>query len=184
MRARTLSLPAGTMPEALFQIAQHDTPGLVLQPRYMHHANGARRLVDVILCVENITEAVSRYRAIADAPVRYGSATARIAFGHADILITDPSGLADLIPDPQIPAMPFPANLTSGRPLHGASIFPASEDRRAEFRRSGDWPERCRQQLYPVCGPCQGPCHPLRYPTTRRVVSSISASVAGVATIF
>ena len=47
MRARTLSLPAGTMPEALFQIAQHDTPELVLQPRYMHHANGARRLVDV-----------------------------------------------------------------------------------------------------------------------------------------
>jgi Glyoxalase-like domain len=37
MRARSLSFPAGTNPEALFQIAQHQTPELALQPRFMQH---------------------------------------------------------------------------------------------------------------------------------------------------
>jgi len=41
MRARCLSFPHGSNPEALLQIAQHETPELVLQPRYMQHPNGA-----------------------------------------------------------------------------------------------------------------------------------------------
>lgn len=37
MRARSISFPFGLMTEALVQVAQHDTPELGLQPRYMDH---------------------------------------------------------------------------------------------------------------------------------------------------
>lgn len=43
MRAKTLHFPPGSNPEALVQIAQHETPELVLQSRYMRHPNGASR---------------------------------------------------------------------------------------------------------------------------------------------
>ena len=41
MKALAFSFPPQANPEGLIQIAQHLTPELVLQPRFMKHANGA-----------------------------------------------------------------------------------------------------------------------------------------------
>ena len=69
MHARSVSFPAGLMPEALVQVAQHDTPELVLQPRYMNHPNGAQRISEVIICAEAPDVVASRY----ECPSRTGA---------------------------------------------------------------------------------------------------------------
>jgi hypothetical protein len=61
MRARTLSFPHGSNPEALLQIAQHETPELVLQPRYMQHPNGATSITEVIVCVQDPESVAEKY---------------------------------------------------------------------------------------------------------------------------
>jgi len=50
MTALAFSFPPQANPEGLVQIAQHLTPELVLQPRFMQHPNGARRVTESIVC--------------------------------------------------------------------------------------------------------------------------------------
>ncbi len=98
MRARRLSFAPGDNPEALFQIVEHDTPELVLQPRYMAHPNGAQTLTEVILCVDDPKKAATRYASYA------GHRAARLGdlfvidLGEARLLIVDPSGLTSVLP--------------------------------------------------------------------------------------
>ena len=64
MKALAFGFPPGANPEGLLQIAQHLTPELVLQPRFMHHPNGARRVTESIVCAadpERYAEKYSRY---------------------------------------------------------------------------------------------------------------------------
>ncbi|MBS0222732.1 MAG: VOC family protein [Proteobacteria bacterium] len=112
MRARSLSLPADCAPEALFQIAQHETPDLVLQPRHMRHPNGAKALRDVIMCVADVEDTAKRYAAIAGVPAERGGRIRRLKLGSSDIVITDPKGLVDLLPNPKVPILPFLAGFT------------------------------------------------------------------------
>lgn len=112
MRARYLSLPDNCAPEALFQIAQHETPELVLQPRHMHHPNGAKALRDVIMCVADVEHAARRYEAIAGVPAKRDERVRRLELGRSDIVITDTKGLAALLPYPKVLVLPFLAGFT------------------------------------------------------------------------
>lgn len=112
MHARYLSLPTDCAPEALFQIAQHETPELVLQPRYMHHPNGAKGLRDVIMCVVDVEDAAKRYEVIAGVPAERDGRVKRLKLGRSDIVITDTKGLVDLLPSPKVPVLPFLAGFT------------------------------------------------------------------------
>jgi hypothetical protein len=112
MHARYLSLPSDHTPEALFQIAQHETPELVLQPRHMHHPNGAKALRDIMMCVADVEDAVKRYEAIAEVSAERDGRIRRLKLRRSDIVITDTKGLSGLLPYPKVPALPFLAGFT------------------------------------------------------------------------
>ena len=123
MRARTLSLRPGAMPEALFQIIQHETPELVLQPRHMDHANGAHGLVDVIVCVEDSNEVAARYAAAAGKNVQVDGRVRRIGLGRSDVLVTDTLGLRDILPGIEPPTLPWLAGFTVAANLARSTAF-------------------------------------------------------------
>jgi hypothetical protein len=60
-RFTVVRVPPGTMAEGRIQYCQQHTPELLWQPRWTTHANHARGLVSVILCVEDPQEAAQRY---------------------------------------------------------------------------------------------------------------------------
>jgi hypothetical protein len=127
MHARYLSLPPDYAPEALFQIAQHETPELVLQPRHMHHPNGAKALRDIIMCVADAEDTAKRYGAIAGVPAERDGPAKRLRLGRSDIVITDPKGLGDLLPYPKIPALPFLAGFTLAADLRTTREYLAGQ---------------------------------------------------------
>lgn len=112
MRAQTLSLPPGRMPEALFQIVQHETPELVLQPRYMDHPNGAQAIVDIIICTEDSDDVAARYAAAAGQQVQFDGRIRRIGLGLSDVLVTNLLGLRELLPGVKPPTLPWLAGFT------------------------------------------------------------------------
>ncbi len=60
-RFTVVRVPPGTMAEGRIQYCQQHTPELLWQPRWTAHANRARGLAAVVLCVENPQEAAQRY---------------------------------------------------------------------------------------------------------------------------
>jgi hypothetical protein len=64
MSARTIFFPPEMMPEGLLQIAQHDTPELVFQPKYMLHPNGAVALTELVLCCDHPKTYIDKYERI------------------------------------------------------------------------------------------------------------------------
>jgi hypothetical protein len=107
MRARCLSFPHGTNPEALLQIAQHETPELVLQPRYMQHPNGAISITGVIVCVLEPDDVARKYGLYTDQPLQRCGASRVIEFGESRIVVTSPEHLQELLPDHTAPTVPF-----------------------------------------------------------------------------
>ena len=61
MKALAFSSPPAANPEGLLQIAQHLTPELVLQPRFMKHPNGARRVTESIICANDPQLCAEKY---------------------------------------------------------------------------------------------------------------------------
>jgi hypothetical protein len=113
MKARTISFPPDFNPEGLLQVAQHDTPELVFQQRYMHHRNGAIALTEILI----VTDTAALYSAKYE--LYTGHAGRKIANGHyvvelglSRITIVDPERLDNIIPCYKIPALPFMAAFT------------------------------------------------------------------------
>ncbi|HVU56453.1 MAG TPA: VOC family protein [Puia sp.] len=113
MKARTIHFPPKSNPEGLLQIAQHDTPELVFQDRYMHHRNGAVALTEIMVVTETPDSYVVRYEQYT------GHQGRRMAKGHfvvdlglSRIIVVDPGGLEAIIPGCRIPVLPFMAAFT------------------------------------------------------------------------
>jgi len=113
MKARTISFPSGFNPEGLLQVAQHDTPELVFQQRYMHHRNGAIALTEILIVTDTPAIYSSKYE------LYTGHAGREIASGHyvidlgfSIITIVDPEQLDNIIPFYKIPVLPFMAAFT------------------------------------------------------------------------
>lgn len=68
-------VPPGTMAEGRIQFCQQHTPQWLWQQRWLTHANGARSLAAVILCVADPQEAAQRY-------ARYTGLLAQVAQGQ------------------------------------------------------------------------------------------------------
>jgi hypothetical protein len=113
MKARTIHFAPGSNPEGLLQIAQHDTPELVLQPRYMIHANGATALTEIVVCAEDPLTYLYKYEKYTG---HRGSCLDINNFildlGHSIIKIIDPHRLNSMIPGYPIPVLPFMAAFT------------------------------------------------------------------------
>lgn len=120
MRARSLAFPNGTNPEALVQVAQHLTPELVLQPRFMRHPNGATALTEVIVCTTEPEAVAARYdRYAGSQPEQVGNMFV-LDLGRSRIIIVDPLALAEVLPGVVPPVLPFLAGFTVAGDLHRA----------------------------------------------------------------
>jgi hypothetical protein len=112
MRARSLSFPRGSSPEALLQIAQHETPELALQPRYMQHPNGAISITEVIVCVQGPESVARRYGLYSDRPVHKCEALHIIELELSRIVVLSPAHLQEMLPGHAVPIVPFLAGFT------------------------------------------------------------------------
>jgi len=112
MRARSLSFAPESHPEALFQIGQHETPELALQPRFMAHPNGALALSEAILCVEDPEEVAARYGRYAGCPVDRRGPLRVMALGEARLIVVGSRDLPAVLPGESVPTTPYMAGFT------------------------------------------------------------------------
>jgi hypothetical protein len=112
MRARCLSFAPGTNPEALFQIGQHETPELALQPRFIAHPNGAVALSEAILCVEDPEEVAGRYGRYAGHSVDRRGPLHVIDLGETRLVVVSCQNLTTVLPGEAAPTAPYLAGFT------------------------------------------------------------------------
>jgi len=113
MKARTISFPPNNNPEGLLQIAQHDTPELVFQDRYMHHRNGAIALTEIMIVTETPAAYAARYEQYTGhQSTCFANNHFVVDLGASCITIVDPECLDTMIPGCKVPALPFMAAFT------------------------------------------------------------------------
>lgn len=112
MYAKSLHFPYGSNPEALIQIAQHLTPELVLQPRYMNHPNGAKSVTEIIVCVEEPVKYVKKYEKYTGHGSKQLKNLYIIDLGHSRVIVTAPAFIGEIIPGCIPPTLPFLAGFT------------------------------------------------------------------------
>jgi hypothetical protein len=112
MYAKSLHFPHNSNPEALIQIAQHLTPELVLQPRYMRHANGAKSIVEIIVCTAEPENYVNKYKSYTGHSGEKKGNAEVINLGFSKIIIVTPEHIGEIIPNCALPALPFLAGFT------------------------------------------------------------------------
>jgi catechol 2,3-dioxygenase-like lactoylglutathione lyase family enzyme len=123
MRARCLSFAPGTNPEALFQIVQHETPELALQPRFMAHPNGAFALSEAILCVDDPEEVASRYGRYAGYFAGRRGPLYVIDLGETRLVVVGCQNLALVVPGEAAPTTPYLAGFTVTADVDQAAAF-------------------------------------------------------------
>jgi len=113
MKARTISFPAEHNPEGLLQVAQHDTPELVFQERYMHHRNSAIAFTEILIVTETPAIYAAKYELYTGHQARETANSHWVVdLGFSSITIVDPERLDNIIPRYKIPALPFMAAFT------------------------------------------------------------------------
>lgn len=112
MQARCIFYPLAANPEGLLQVAQHVTPEYVLQPRYMNHPNGARRLTECLVCSDEPETTAAKYSRYTGHPVTRRGDQFLIDLGHTLIITVDPTGLNALVPGYRPHLLPFLAGVT------------------------------------------------------------------------
>ena len=124
MYAKSIHFPPGSNPEGLIQIAQHVTPELVLQPRYMDQPNGAKNVTEVIVCTTDPARYSAKYeRYTGHRGERSGNRWV-VNPGYSRVVVVAPEQLAEVIPGCEPPAIPF---------LAGFTVATASLDRTREL---------------------------------------------------
>lgn len=125
MKALAFSFPPQANPEGLIQIAQHLTPELVLQPRFMHHPNGARRVSESIVCASDPEEYARKYARYTGYECRRDGGYFVVDFGAGcRVTVVTPEQVGTIAPGSVAPADPG---------LVGFSVLVASLDRVADL---------------------------------------------------
>jgi catechol 2,3-dioxygenase-like lactoylglutathione lyase family enzyme len=112
MRAKYVSFPGGGDLPSLTQIAQHLTPELVLQPRYMGHRNGALSVTETIICATAPQELAARYARYAGRTVAVTGHLSIVELGRSRLVLVDPAHLEAVIPGATPPMVPYLAGFT------------------------------------------------------------------------
>jgi catechol 2,3-dioxygenase-like lactoylglutathione lyase family enzyme len=109
---------ADVMPEGRVQFAYCHTPDLTWPPDAPAPANGADAITDILLCVDDRREAAARFARYAGRPsIERGNASV-IALDRGSIVLMEPKDTAGVLPDFDIPDVPFMA----GQALRSADI--------------------------------------------------------------
>lgn len=125
MRAQAFSFPPPANPEGLVQVAQHLTPELVLQPRFMQHPNGARLVTESIVCATDPQEYARKYSRYTGYPAGRADGHAEVEFGtRSRVTVVTPEQVSAIVPGGAAPAQPS---------LAGFSVLVADLDQVAEL---------------------------------------------------
>jgi catechol 2,3-dioxygenase-like lactoylglutathione lyase family enzyme len=123
MKALAFSFPPRANPEGLVQVAQHLTPELVLQPRFMQHPNGARLVTESIVCAADPQEYARKYSCYTGYPARQADGHVEVDFGaRCRVTVVTPGQVSDIVPGGAAPAEPA---------LVGFTVLVADLDRAA-----------------------------------------------------
>jgi catechol 2,3-dioxygenase-like lactoylglutathione lyase family enzyme len=107
MKALTFSFPPPANPEGLVQIAQHLTPELVLQPRFMQHANGARLVTESIVCASDPERYARKYSLYTGYDYRRTGGHFEVDFGdRTRVTVVTPEQVTTIVPGGTAPADP------------------------------------------------------------------------------
>jgi hypothetical protein len=107
MKALAFSFPPQANPEGLVQIAQHLTPELVLQPRFMQHPNGARKVTESIVCASDPEEYARKYSLYTGYDYQRAGGHFAVDFGATSrVTVITPEQVARIVPGGVAPAEP------------------------------------------------------------------------------
>jgi catechol 2,3-dioxygenase-like lactoylglutathione lyase family enzyme len=113
MKALAFSFPPQANPEGLVQIAQHLTPELVLQPRFMRHANGARRVSEAIVCADDPEAYARKYSRYTGYDCDGVAGRFEVSFGaRSRVTVVAPDQVTRVVPGGTAPAVPSLVGLT------------------------------------------------------------------------
>jgi hypothetical protein len=112
MRAKYMVFPHGNDLPSLTQVAQHVTPELIFQPRYMKHPNGAKSVTEIIACDARPEDVAGRYARYTGHDVMTNGNSYTVELGRSRVVVVDPGHLSSLIPGAKPPTLPYLAGLT------------------------------------------------------------------------
>jgi len=112
-RFTVVRVPPGTMAEGRIQFCRQHTPHLLWQSRWTEHANAARSLDAVFLCVENVAEAAARYARYTGLAARPDGMAARLDTARGALHIVDRASCARVL-GVAPPVMPWIAGYALG----------------------------------------------------------------------
>jgi catechol 2,3-dioxygenase-like lactoylglutathione lyase family enzyme len=93
-RFSVVRVPPERMPEGRMQFCRHHTPELVWQPAHQNHANHARGLTDILLCVDDVAEAAARYQRFLGIPTQAREGFLLLELARGRLHVFDPVSLA------------------------------------------------------------------------------------------
>lgn len=105
-RFSVVRVPPGTMAEGRIQYCQQHTPQWLWQTRWTAHANGARGLAAVIVCVADAQEAAQRYARFSGLLAQVGRGSWRIDTQRGALLFVTPEALQQAL-GIAAPALPW-----------------------------------------------------------------------------
>ena len=89
------------------QIAQHLTPELVLQPRFMKHPNGARLVTESIVCASNPEQYAKKYSRYTGYDYKSANGHFEVSFGDkSHVTVVSPEQVGSVVPGSAAPAVP------------------------------------------------------------------------------
>jgi catechol 2,3-dioxygenase-like lactoylglutathione lyase family enzyme len=107
MKALAFSFPPEASPEGLVQIAQHLTPELVLQPRFMRHPNGARLVTESIVCARDPEQYARKYSLYTGFDYQRTDGWFEVRFGaRSRVIVVTPEQAGRMVPGGRAPAVP------------------------------------------------------------------------------
>nr|WP_223772045.1 VOC family protein [Streptomyces huiliensis] len=111
VEARVVHIDRERTPEGAAHVAQHLTPQYVHQPRYLGHANGARRLDSVLIVVadEELPAYAARYERMLGVPARARGPVREIPLREGRVDLVPASALDSVLPGRTAPVLPYMA---------------------------------------------------------------------------
>ena len=97
----------GEMPEGRVQILTHHTEGMVWQPRWLTHPNGAVGLTRIVIAVADVEEAADRFARFTGRSAKPFAAGKIITLDRGRIELVAADAFTKLYPECPIPSLPF-----------------------------------------------------------------------------
>ncbi len=110
--ARFARLPLPDAPEGRIMLIRHLTPEAIWQDRFLHHANRAVALEEVMIATEHPAESAARFSRLAGRPVEPDPAGGFVLpLSKGRVRLLPPDGLALVLPGVAAPTLPFIAGV-------------------------------------------------------------------------